>query len=72
MPDAAVIIVVEDEKGAMTTLCGILEDAGYEVIGFEKGAEALKAIPVRAFDVIITDIRLPDVGGWRYWSWPRI
>lgn len=63
MPDAAVIIVVEDEKGAMTTLCGILEDAGYEVIGFEKGAEALKAIPVRAFDVIITDIRLPDVGG---------
>ena len=43
-PAAATIIVVEDEKGAMTTLCGILEDAGYEVIGLEKGADALKTI----------------------------
>ena len=63
MPESPIIIVVEDEKGTMTTLCGILDDAGYKVIGFEKGADALKAIPGRAFDVIITDIRLPDGGG---------
>jgi signal transduction histidine kinase len=62
-PEAATIIVVEDERGAMTTLCGILEDAGYEVIGLEKGADALETIRKNKFDVVITDIRLPDVGG---------
>jgi len=59
----ATILVVEDEVGARTTLCGILEDAGYRVIGLERGSEALEAIRSNAFDIIITDIRLPDVGG---------
>ena len=59
----ATIVVVEDEMGARATLCGILEDAGYEVIGLERGSEALEAIRSSAFDIIITDIRLPDVGG---------
>ena len=59
----AAIIVVEDEKGARATLCGILEDAGYNVIGLERGTDAFEAIREGVFDVIITDIRLPDVGG---------
>ena len=63
MPAAATIIVVEDERGARATLCGILEDAGYAVIGFEKGADALETMRSSTFDAIITDIRLPDVGG---------
>ncbi len=57
------IIVVENEAGARKTLCGILEDAGYRVTGLERGADALKMIPVNPFDVVITDIRLPDVDG---------
>ena len=36
-PPEATIIVVEDEIGARTTLCGILEDAGYSVIGLDNG-----------------------------------
>ncbi|MFC2001468.1 ATP-binding protein [Chloroflexota bacterium] len=62
-PTSATIMVVEDEVGAKATLCGILEDAGYRVMGLEKGAEALEAVHKSTFDVIITDIRLPDVGG---------
>jgi len=63
MPTGATIVVVEDEIGTRATLCGILEDAGYRVIGLERGAEALEAIRSSAFDAIITDIRLPDVDG---------
>ncbi len=60
----ATIIVVEDEPGTRATLCGILmEDAGYKVIGLERGAEALEMIRRSPFDVIIADIRLPDVSG---------
>ena len=63
MPEADSILVVEDEGGTRTTLSAILEEAGYKVTGMEKGAEARKMIKGHSFNVIITDIRLPDVGG---------
>jgi signal transduction histidine kinase len=63
MQEAAKILVVEDDAGSRLTLCGILEDAGYEVTGVEKGTEALEVIKDGNFNVIITDIKLPDVGG---------
>ena len=63
MPADTIIIVVEDEAGARATLCGILEDAGYSVTGLAKGTEALETINNGEFDIIITDIRLPDVSG---------
>jgi len=63
MSAKATIMVVEDERGARMTLCGILEDAGYSVIGVENGTEALEAIRGSEFDVVIADIRLPDADG---------
>jgi len=62
-PETDSILVVEDEAGTRATLSAILEDAGYEVTGLEKGTEAREMIRSHSFNVIITDIRLPDVGG---------
>ncbi|MDD4875671.1 MAG: ATP-binding protein [Dehalococcoidales bacterium] len=59
----AKIIIVEDGEGARVTLCGILEDAGYKVIGLERGVDALEIIKKTSFNVVITDIRLPDIDG---------
>jgi len=61
--ETANILVVEDEAGIRITLCAILEDADYEVIGIGKGTDALEMIRSRSFNAIITDIRLPDVDG---------
>jgi signal transduction histidine kinase len=63
MQEAAGILVVEDDVGSRLTLSGILEDAGYDVTGVDKGAEALEVIKDGNFNVIIADIKLPDVGG---------
>jgi len=63
VPGAANILVVENEVDMRATLCAILEDAGYKVSGLEKGAEALEMIRNCPFNVVITDIRLPDVSG---------
>jgi len=63
MPETASILVVEDEAGTQAILCAILEDNGYEVIGLTSGTEASEMIRSRSFSVIITDIRLPGVGG---------
>ncbi len=62
MPDDT-IVIVEDEKGARETLCGILEEVGYTVQTTGNRAEAARAIKGGAFDAVITDIRLPDVSG---------
>ncbi|MCD6453486.1 MAG: hybrid sensor histidine kinase/response regulator [Dehalococcoidales bacterium] len=59
----ASIMVVEDEVGNRATLCGILEEVGYRVTGLSCGADALKAIRQNHFDVIVADIKLPDIGG---------
>ena len=62
LTDAA-IIVVEDETGIRATLCDILEHAGYRVIGLERGTDALEMMQSSSFDVVIADIKLPDVDG---------
>ena len=63
MPLAANILVVEDEYGMRTTLCAILEEAGYNVTAVGRGAEGLETIRKCPFNVVITDIRLPDLSG---------
>jgi len=63
MPETASILVVEDEAVMLATLCGILEDAGYKVVGLERGADAFERIRTSPFNAVITDIRLPDVDG---------
>ena len=73
MAIGATIIVVEDEPGTRITLCGILlEDTGYKVIGLERGTDTLEMIRKGPFDVIITDIRLPDVSGLEILALPKV
>ncbi|MBI3931406.1 MAG: PAS domain S-box protein [Chloroflexi bacterium] len=63
MPTDATIIVTENDTGNRITMCGILEEAGYRVIGLARGGDALEMIRKIPFDAVITDIRLPDAGG---------
>jgi len=61
MMPAATILIVEDETEVRLALCRLLSDVGYEVTGLERGADALEMIQRSPFDVVITDMRLPDV-----------
>ena len=62
-PTDTTIMVIEDEIGARATLCAILEDAGYRVIGLGRGTDALRMIRTNSFDVVITDMQMPLMGG---------
>lgn len=62
-PGSATILVVEGEVGARAALCGVLEEVGCRVIGLERGADALKIMEKGHFDVVIADVKLPEVGG---------
>ena len=57
------ILVVEDESTLCTNIARSLTRAGYTVTAAETGRAALAEIGRRAFDLVISDLRLPDVDG---------
>lgn len=60
---SAKILVVDDEKSIRQSLNIILSDEGYEVKSAADGEEALNLINDDNFDVIISDIKMPNVDG---------
>ncbi len=58
------VLIVEDSPTIRSLIVSTLEAAG-EFIFFETGSgfEALKMLPRERFDLIITDINMPDING---------
>ncbi|MEK6777305.1 MAG: response regulator [bacterium] len=58
------ILVVEDSATMRSLIASTLEDMGdYDITEASNGFEALKILPGRSFDLIITDINMPDING---------
>jgi len=57
------ILVVDDEERIRQDLAFILEDEGYEPMTARSGLEALATLEDQRFDIVITDLMLPDLGG---------
>lgn len=57
------VLLIEDEKLMRITLEDALRAAGYEVISHDSGLNALKSLKENPFDMVITDVRLPDADG---------
>ncbi len=59
------LLLVEDEAPLRTAVAERLADHGYEVVQAENGEQALDALAEFAFDIVITDLRLPGIDGTR-------
>lgn len=57
------ILVTDDEVTMLKTLSAGLEDMGYRVTTASSGQEALTLVGKRSFDIVIADIKLPDISG---------
>jgi len=58
------VLIVEDSKAIRSLIRIALEEAGdFFTSEANNGFEALKALPSRKFDLIITDINMPDING---------
>lgn len=57
------ILVAEDETIARENLALILGKEGYEVVTAENGAQALLELARAEFDLVLTDLNMPDTGG---------
>ena len=59
----ATILVVDDEPVILRVVCTQLREAGHEVTAAADGAEALKLSCKSPFDLVITDLIMPDKEG---------
>ncbi len=60
----AKILVVDDEPEMLDILDLILVKEGYDVDIVESGSECLKKARKEKYDLIILDIRMPEMSGW--------
>lgn len=57
------ILLVDDEKMLSKSLARILQNKGYEVCIANNGSEGIDWLEKKEFDLCITDLAMPGVGG---------
>lgn len=60
------ILVVEDEKDLNQTVCAYLNRNGYEAIGCLSANDAYNEMYGNLFDMIISDIMMPQIDGYEF------
>lgn len=63
IPNSPRILVVDDEPNVLLTVEAILKQEGYSVDACSGGAAALDAVRERHYDLVLTDLKMPDVDG---------
>ena len=58
-------LVIDDEQIVLDSVSTLLRDEGFDVDVSLSGREGLDWAIERKYDVILTDIRMPDIGGMR-------
>lgn len=61
---AASILVVDDNSDVRMILTELLESEGHDVFSAEGGAEAIKCVEERNVDLVLLDIKMPDMDGF--------
>ncbi len=57
------ILVVDDQESMRLLLQDMLEEIGYEVSLAESGTEALKMLEESQFDLVLSDLNMPEMDG---------
>ncbi|MFH2049374.1 MAG: sigma-54 dependent transcriptional regulator [bacterium] len=59
------ILVVDDEPKMTSLICGELEDHSHQVTTTVNPAKALELIRNHSYDIVITDLSMPEISGMR-------
>jgi DNA-binding NtrC family response regulator len=57
------ILIVDDEDGMRRLLSRVLAREGYDTSAVGSGAEALRLVANERFDLVVTDIKMPEMDG---------
>ncbi len=57
------LLIVDNDIDLLETIVDYLKRCKYDVIGSESSLEALKLLRSNKFDLVVTDIVMPDISG---------
>jgi len=57
------VLIIDDHRPSLEAMSDALESQGYSIISKSSGREGLRAIQNNSFDVILTDLKMPDIDG---------
>ena len=58
-----VVLIVEDDPDGRRSVQEAISDIGLDVVAVEKGEDGVNAFREQAFDVVLSDLVLPDIDG---------
>lgn len=61
-----VVLILEDERSVLEGMEGILQPPSYSVYRASFGAEALEILKNNKIDILVMDIRMPEMGGLNF------
>jgi PAS domain S-box-containing protein len=72
MDDQPTILLIEDEPRLRHNLQSLLQNAGYCVTTAANGAEGIQRVQAAFFDLVITDLVMPDIDGFRVMDYLKV
>lgn len=69
--EPAAILIIEDESRIRSILRETLESAGHSVVETSTGSDALDILEKSGFDLVISDLGLPEIGGMNIAHWVK-
>jgi putative two-component system response regulator len=61
--DQESLLVVDDDPYVLESIASLLQEYGYQVTTCRSGSDALERLKKTHFDVILTDIKMPEITG---------
>jgi PAS domain S-box-containing protein len=61
---ALTVLVIDDEDVVREVLADLLEEQGHRVTQVESGKAGIDALGSSSFDVVFTDLSMPEMDGW--------
>ncbi len=59
------VLIVEDDEDNLELVCFLLQQAGYEILQAKDGRTGLEAAFSQQPDLILLDMSLPEIDGWK-------
>lgn len=57
------LVVVDDEQGILDVVSRVAQRAGYDAMTYSNGRDAIAALRTHRADLVLVDLRMPEVGG---------
>lgn len=58
------VLVIDDEEVVREVLVDLLDEQGHTVVEVENGADGVARVDAETFDIIFTDLSMPEMDGW--------